>query len=936
MKELYLPIVSSEYVNNVKTDVTQKDKFFYEKPAEYLKFLNKTNQNNDKNRSMGSYSDRRDSYYDEIVLLFFSSDTIYESTDFRTLSTDAYKTTVADGTITNKDMVFLNFSLENNSKDIYASKISLNGKIEISFKNASSFDKPIAFYNGKTKITKTLSDIINKNIGANESFGVRIKTYLREADYSKLSDYGLDKKVVQKEEQKGKVIDYPYFLLSKSYKIFYKNHTQSLNVNKTITNVPDINMPHKLTFEFYGSDMSCDPDSKKNLFSKFEKQATDGIKEEVKNYNTQVEILREKYAKKINEEVSLQERVSGNKKVEELLSEVSKKQQELLSNLTGATKERNLKQKLNIIEEFFTYLPIYEFSVPSRIFGVYERGLDRYNIAAAVGDSITGGITGYSLANLLSIAVVPARVIAGTAALGVAAKSLYDSSNEVTLRDITESLIKDALVKGSINISRIKDSNTVYNGIEQITSAKNSLVTGIAISSYDQLIQKISQVLDNLTSSVNVTESEVDIDDASTNNETTKIQYVLFGDVIAFIVSKLNEKYANGGYINGKSDDIYALGTFKVISEGKEYFINLSDYPISLPVFAEFLQKSIQVTDRVYADPNLFLQRVTTDLLKDAVEKIQSLVELNGQNNRNHRPYEIFMSSNYFKGNYDSYLNANNKVTYGIELQDNILNLSSTNYEEKLKTLSADLIKSSQNYTGNRTGYNRFIYIGSRNPQEGWDIYKKWDTSRTKDDLVDNRILTNFVNYGYNEYSFGEYLIDYYNLIPILLGNGTVGGLSTSLADLNVNLQKIDNANLLLSNMIQGKPILFNLPYQGSLKMFGLYHAFLGIGNSLYISPFDSKDKRIGFSGVYSITRTVYTYNEINLSKSFSNLDVSITHTSFGDGLANNKNVSKQIKTIEQQLEETLIVNPQPAASTSTPETSATPVTVEDSASPNK
>ena len=92
-KQLYLPIVDDKIVGDEFEDITSKETKFYEKNQETLKFLNKSFLLGQEiaGKTKGNYIERRNTYTETIHLIFISDNKIYESTDFKTMAEDSFR-----------------------------------------------------------------------------------------------------------------------------------------------------------------------------------------------------------------------------------------------------------------------------------------------------------------------------------------------------------------------------------------------------------------------------------------------------------------------------------------------------------------------------------------------------------------------------------------------------------------------------------------------------------------------------------------------------------------------------------------------------------------------------------------------------------------------------------------------------------------------------
>ncbi len=857
LKEVFLPIT-----NQRTTSFSNK---YYEIPQNEIDNINKLN----------NFNPRINTYDDKISLLLFSNNKVYSYDDLETHNQTVSSTNPLQ--TLSSDVIFESVEIENLAKDLFTTKVNFSCKIILSFKDLNSIEGKILEFKASdaNNVSKRIQDMLFNSV-TNEFFGLRISTLLNKEQYSTFGDYDIPFTQYQETIAGNITLTKQRYKLTKDYKLTYKNHELKLFDNKAVGAVA-APLPHKLIIEFVGIDTSASNSPSDNLYEGTVKDTiSSSLRTIEENINTKITSL---YSRSNDGIIS----ANGDQdKINEIVEKTKEEYNKILQEASLDSQFITSLTKIYLIDDILKKMNIYRVPIKSSIFGTYEAGLNLDSI-------ISAGSTALSVFPIVApfAKTTPGAIAAGTAIVGAASYTFYQEINKGTEVSLSDRVLKGFIDSDSTNIgsvSKLKPSDTDYSQITDIKTEaenkKNEVVrgsTGVSSNTSADFLNRITKLFKDLMESINVTDSNVNVGDTQ-DGELTNMDFILFGDLINFISSKLK-----------LDNNLIICGNYKIIRGGKEYYINLGNYPISLPLFIDFLNNTLDSNANLQYDAFLFLQKCVSDLLKTSIEKLVSVQQTeNYFFGRHKRPYEIFITSNYINQNRDQIVT--DLRSYGFVKTGNTsgIQLNLTDAETNLEVQSKYFFNKCQTYTGTSANRVKMIYIGSKNPADLLDIYSTWNAGLDVSDTQNSTAVYLKDNVGYNSYFFGEYLIDRFYIPSILLTNPVKDNLATALSALDINLTKISNPNLITANLLQNNALLLKLPFEGSLKMFGMYNMFLTIGNNLYISPSDSRNTSLGYTGVYTITKTKYTkgytqqYITSNLGK--SNFEISITHSTYADG----------------------------------------------------
>jgi hypothetical protein len=358
----------------------------------------------------------------------------------------------------------------------------------------------------------------------------------------------------------------------------------------------------------------------------------------------------------------------------------------------------------------------------------------------------------------------------------------------------------------------------------------------------------------------------------------TKIPFVLLGDLLKILV-------------NIDSEILMLVGGKTILSDvltGESSYINLCNIPIYLNSVTNFLKQKILDTEKNYHySVDSFIRDLHEDLIKKSVKSADG-VSLDAY--KEYIPENLrLQTSVHIKGEaYDKLFAYQNTV--------DALNL---NDPAKIKDYKINFIRSKNiqyKVRGNKKLAKIFTLASDQEIKyyNFYTNYSAWALQSTISGKRKDRTL-------YSGKDFQEYITTNH-MIPCVLTRYTAND-ETILKKKNVTFTRMDNPNMTVGNILDGKPI-YRLPYNFKSD-FQIYMSFFtDIGSLLYISPPDIKFEQnintFGFGGLYLIAESAFEYsfqrlekNNVTLPNEESTYRLGGYMISHGDGIKTNKNAKQ-------------------------------------------
>jgi hypothetical protein len=356
------------------------------------------------------------------------------------------------------------------------------------------------------------------------------------------------------------------------------------------------------------------------------------------------------------------------------------------------------------------------------------------------------------------------------------------------------------------------------------------------------------------------------------------IPFIFFGDLLKILTSIDSEILM---FVGGKT-------ILSDVLTGESSYINLCHIPIYLNSLTTFLKAKILDTEKNYHySVDSFIRDLHEDLIKKSVKSADGVC-LDAYKEYIPENLRLQTSVHIVGDDYNRLKDLSGKI-----------NTPNINDPVQVKNYKLNFIRSKNiqyKVRGNKK-LAKIFTLASDQEIKYYNFYSNYTDWAKKNTLSGNRKeYTLYSGKDFQEYITSEHMI------PCVLTRYTAND-ETILKKKNITFTRMDNPNMTVGNILDGKPI-YRLPYNFKSDFQIFMSFFTDIGSLLYISPPDIKFEQnintFGFGGLYLIAESVFEYsfqrlekNNLTLPNEESTYRLGGYMISHGDGIKTNKNVQQ-------------------------------------------
>ena len=893
-KELYFPNISGFYENSFKTWNEKKynDKEKYEKlldPDKDTKGLDPISFI-DRQFDLLDPSGKPVTYFDDYSLCIFvdSNDSSYNTEElmYSYNINNFHNTTIRLNSI----------EITNQAKDQMTNKKDFRVKMEFNFKNMDSLKEPLfAFLDLSKKAfgekIKTgeidekgvsprpliLEDFIPNGNKKRNRIGIKIRTYFDVDYYPKLAEildntitivkksnnifntidltdndlftkpnYSIEQSLTKNNYQ---TVEKKYCYIDRIYKLSWANHNFNLFSNID-SNGSSMDLPHKLSIDFTAYTQS-DNQTTVTIYSPLMESLNNSIKASQNAYELKRAKLIQKcqeYADELRARSSVQVNPLTDRAITQMILETTDDLAKELERVRNNTEQHIKNIKLNMNSSMIAYilekLAFYEVDVEKNVFEVYEKSSTAQEVLSAMGEGLIEGASVGMIAGPKGAAIVGGADAAIRGA--VTFFSTHPDIKDLKWVNLLNTLY-DPSNPNNYEVTKVKEK---YQLTAEIGIIKGSPLHAATKSTADYA-KEVKESFDQLKKTFETTTDD-------TVGGTSSLRFFYLGDLIEVILAIYNDvsqkgrknKFLTGNYI------------YKDHSTENAKLLNLGNLPISLNLFIEYLEKNLMSRNSYVYDCIEFINNIITDLVKGSMDRAWTAnVVQNPKDSHELKkfiPHHTYLSKIRIFGKKEYLqkilLDSKRKfLNYHIDDSHDygyLIDTSSPGSYTKISEPNTKSIQKISNIilgkscTVSDTDSYDLIYISCKADYAYIDIFENYDSD----------LLTK--GYGYNSLPFMEHVIENFQMPCILMYNSNV--IPQILATNNLQLEKIDNASLVRSNIIEGSNLIDDFPYQGTIGVHSMYINFIDVMSSIFISPMNQFQQVTPYSGLYYVLKSTF------------------------------------------------------------------------------
>jgi hypothetical protein len=576
------------------------------------------------------------------------------------------------------------------------------------------------------------------------------------------------------------------------------------------------------------------------------------------------------------------------------------------------TQAQNIKESIDreLISKILSGCTIYKFTITQDELGIHKNDRDWRNLLPALGWTAVAAAGVFAIGVSGGLAAGVAATILGTAGLGAVMtgassgvqslvsyfKTTYNQTTPAaqTIRTNAEGKNIQRDTESADQIQKLQQEINYYEqAVKRAEEADKARLINITDS---QTTRVKKDILKNARKAL---EDAKNIPEKTEDENEITIKFILFGDLIKLLALTQNgEQHSKIKIISGG----------KLIPQDADgltnAYVNICDMPISLPSLWQFLENQISKKENRHFQyhSEMFLRDAYDILLKGALRSADGMLD---------EQYK-----HYIPGN----LHMNAGVHFAGTEYDRLVSDLDILKEENVVNFKQNLVKSKmlpqKISAGTSSELLRKVYsIGTIEEARYYDYYeqyKNWADSKGKQ----------FYRRNVASETFQQYIIENF-YIPCTLIRYSANN-ETILRKKNMNFGRIDNPNITVGAILDGKPI-FRMPYSFSSEFKPYISFFLDIGSLIFIAPPESREEKytntFGFGGLYVIKESTFVYNFQRLANGAPTLPNEESYVSLGgylishgDSVKANNNIVSRDDEFRKNCEAATLVNKAPAA----------------------